>query len=380
LGAKIVLYNTYDSATLERRDDLAQALRGAPAEAAFSASLLTSRVPAHDVPFPHGLAPVPHPISPAPSPLAPLPKVDVVAMMDTVAEAQAMADVLTPKHTWYDYAERFEEHYVPMIGPKGPSLMSRRLGRYFVSSVGGLKVLWYKTDLHLHTDSKRMPDGSYSLPLKDMLAQIITEARPRLFLTTGTSGGVFCAMHLGDVVVTRAARFVCQRKYGEAPFNNTTYSSDWTVPTNYKDKAVELMQRYADNLSQGSGQASDQCSCGNLEHPTLVFYDGDEGIAPFHPILTTDFFEFGTSTNNLDKLGMAVEMDDAVLGLVCSEMTDPPLWASVRNLSDPTINGELDARAQEVCAASYYAKFGYWTTVMSALTTWSLIAGLAETH
>ena len=72
-------------------------------------------------------------------------------------------------------------------------------------------------------------------------------------------------------------------------------------------------------------------------------------IPAFHPILTTDFFEFGTSTNNLEKLGIAVEMDDACLGLACSELKSPPQWACVRNASDPAINGKLAFSLQENC-------------------------------
>ena len=35
----------------------------------------------------------------------------------------------------------------------------------------------------------------------------------------------------------------------------------------------------------------------------------------FHPILTTDYFEFGTPANHLDQQGCAVEMGDARLGM-----------------------------------------------------------------
>jgi hypothetical protein len=69
-------------------------------------------------------------------------------------------------------------------------------------------------------------------------------------------------------------------------------------------------------------------------------------------------------------------MDDACVGLACSELTSPPHWACVRNASDPCINGKLDAAKQESCAEYYYTKLGYWTTVMSPLTTWAIIAGL----
>ena len=104
--------------------------------------------------------------------------------------------------------------------------------------------------------------------------------------------------------------------------------------------------------------------------------DGQDGIpAPF-PVLTTDFFEFGTDSNGLQNQGIAVEMDDAVLGLVTSTLPRPPRWASIRNYSDPAISGGLPERAQENCASHIYMRYGYWTSVLGAIATWSIIAGL----
>jgi hypothetical protein len=106
------------------------------------------------------------------------------------------------------------------------------------------------------------------------------------------------------------------------------------------------------------------------------------------PILTTDYFEFGNSTsNNLSSEGCGVEMGDAVLGLVSSELENQaPKWAVIRNLSDPVINGNLreDASSareprialQTMWAVWYYETYGYWTSINSALTTWALIAGI----
>jgi len=104
--------------------------------------------------------------------------------------------------------------------------------------------------------------------------------------------------------------------------------------------------------------------------------DGHAGIPPFHPVLTTDFFEFGTDKNQLDKLGMAVEMDDAVFGLAASQTAKPPRWASIRNYSDPAINSQLPMKQQENCATEIYLHYGYWTSVLGAIATWSIIAGL----
>src|SRR6266536_606843 len=104
----------------------------------------------------------------------------------------------------------------------------------------------------------------------------------------------------------------------------------------------------------------------------------------FHPILTTDYFEFGTSGNHLEKEGCAVEMGDAVLGMVCEGLADPPKWGVVRNLSDPQINADLPVGAGQLnmqvhWALWYYTVFGYWTSVAGALATWGVIAGLDGT-
>ena len=304
-------------------------------------------------------------------------------MMDTEAESEAMADVLTPgieAAKWHPYAKNFKEEFLPLIGPNGPSRESHCLGKYCVTQLNGLKVLVYKTELHMHEDAKKLPNGSYSLPIKAMFLQMIEDASPRVFLTTGTSGGVYSSMNLGDVAVSRAARFDCMQDFREASFNNQTFKSNWTLPTQSFSQAEQLMQGFSSHLTGRSNPngtpPSSNCSCASSTHPRHIYQDGAQGIPEFHPILTTDFFEFGTNTNHLDRLGMAVEMDDACLGLACSELSSPPQWACVRNLSDPVINGQLNEKLQENCAEYYYTKFGYWTTVMSALATWGIVAGL----
>ena len=68
-------------------------------------------------------------------------------------------------------------------------------------------------------------------------------------------------------------------------------------------------------------------------------------------------------------------MGDAVLGLVATQdLSDPPIWVIVRNAADPQIDGTLPIAQQAAVAARIYEKYGYWTTVASAITTWALIA------
>jgi len=74
-------------------------------------------------------------------------------------------------------------------------------------------------------------------------------------------------------------------------------------------------------------------------------------------------------------LGSAVEMDDAVIAMVCDEMHSKPKYAFVRNVSDPVLNGDLDEKVQIMWAVWYYTQFGLETSFNGALATWSIIAG-----
>ncbi len=345
------------------------------------------------IPFPSGLAPVPRPLAAIPDPLGPLPPADVLVITWTVAEQDALADVFTPewgRRAWYPYARGFEERYAPLIRAGAPSLNPRvrRLGSWFPSAIGGRSVVCFKSELHLNQDGKPTGDGTATLPVKDMLHQLVAEVQPEVVLTVGTSGGVYGEHDLGDVVVTRGAKFRLSDEFRNEAFNQRTYVSEWEIPTRYFADAERLMDGFADRLVEPPfGPPTKRYPLDRLlvaEPPNVpdIKLDGVD-MPEFHPILTTDFFEFGTSANKLELEGCAVEMGDAVLGLVCEELPEPPKWAVVRNLSDPQINADLPTgrgklNMQTLWAVWYYEAFGYWTSVMGALATWAIVAGLAR--
>lgn len=342
------------------------------------------------IPFPPELAPRPQPIEPTPAPSDELPVADVVVITWTIAEQNALADVLTPGHgrgTWYRYDRFFEDHYAPLIRDGSPASRSRRLGSYFSTRVGDKEVLCVKSELHLNQDGIPTGEGTATLPVGDLFRQILDEARPELIVTVGTSGGVALEQSLGDVAVTRGAKFRCQSEFREEAWNGRTFTSDWEIPTGWFPHAEELMGRYASELVEPAfGPPTKRYP---FEGPLLrseppnrprIHLDGRD-MPAFHPVLTTDFFEFGTSANALHREGCAVEMGDAVLGLVVDEMAEPPRWAIVRNISDPMINGDLPteparANLQTHWAVWYYEIYGYWTSVTGALATWAILAGL----
>ena len=344
----------------------------------------------HTIAFPDGLEPTPAPISPAPGEDDPLPEADVVVITWTVDEVSGLAHVLTPNigpEKWHKYARGFDK-YQPKIRPHAPAAQARRLGSYLPTQIGDKRVLCMKSELHLNQDGVKTGDGTATLPVKDFFLQIIAEVKPKLVLTIGTAGSVYENFGLGDVVVSRAAKFRCQNEFRNEPFNGQSFHSDWVLPTDHLDDAERLMRTlsseileppFAPPTKRFRFKGEPITTPGNQPQIRL---DGRD-MPQFHPILTTDYFEYGTSANRLDKEGAAVEMGDAALGLACAELANPPHWAAVRNMSDPTINGDLPAKEyplneQTTWAVGYYTAYGKWTSTLGALATWGLIAGVPD--
>jgi nucleoside phosphorylase len=356
-----------------------------------------------DFDYPDRLKPTPLPIKPKPNKSKALPKVDVVVVTWTVAEAKALADIFTcpfrpnrstpSANNWYGYNRNFQTKFKGQIRRGAPSRKTSLLGSYFICTINAKKILCFKSELHLNQDGIRTGNGTATLPVRELFQQILKETEAKHIFTTGTCGATNRRHGLGDVVATRSAKFRLADEFKNEPFNHKIFKSNWNIPAKFFDHAEHFMQVNMEGFHEP----------GMLPPTEKYQYNGDpiitkqnrpniylEGLKlpSTSPILTTDYFEFGNSTsNNLSREGCGVEMGDAVLGLVCSELGNrAPKWAVIRNLSDPVINGNLreDASAslgprialQTMWAVWYYETYGYWTSINSALTTWALIAGI----
>ncbi len=311
------------------------------------------------IPWPAGTAPTPKPLATNPSSSDALPRTDYVIVTWTVEEAKALSDTLTPgypsKTAWYAYAHNFQSEFVPLIRRGAPALESKRLGSYFPTTIVGKSVLCMKSELHLSQDGPNMP-------VAKLWAQIIAEAQPRLIITTGTAGGIGSKVELGDVVTAQAVRFDCQKTFKSKPFHNSIYKSSKLNYASYPE-AEKLFAANADHLPQSS-------------RPQRIFTK-PAADAKLPDVVTTDFFAFDDSSNSygLKGLGAAVEMGDAVLGMVISQLgSKAPLWAAIRNASDPQIDDSgLTLKEAATKAGQIYEKFGYWTTIPSAITCWATV-------
>jgi nucleoside phosphorylase len=333
-----------------------------PSNRLFSAVPTEARPGLATIPWPAGLAPETVTPAQAPSPAHALPKADVLVVTWTVAEAKALADVLTPgvpSTSWYRYRHRFDT-YVPNIRKGAPALASDCLGVYHQCRIGQRSVVCMKSDLHLSQDGPK-------LPVRALWRQIIEETGAKLVITTGTAGGIGAQTLLGDVIVTKSVQFDCKKTFAKSPFAKATYTDgalDGASAGRFTTADESLIPVNATNLPAAS------------RTPRIVQASATDPAT----VLTTDFFAFDDTTDSYklreyNPHAHAVEMGDAVLGLVCAEdLANPPRWAIVRNASDPQIDGSAPLKEQAQQAAHIYEKYGYWTTVGSAIGCWALIA------
>lgn len=307
--------------------------------------------------------PKPKPLKIKPKKNSKLPNADVIIITWTVAEALALSDVLTPgyksKLDWYEYSNNWRNHFKPLVKGGAPALVEDRLALWFPIQIGSKKVLCMKSELHFAKDGSK-------LPLLDFWKQLIQEVNPSLIITTGTAGGVGDKIQLGDVIITQKLRFDCTRTFKNAAFSDKTFVCDKKVKTNKIGWAnSNLMKLTKDQLPEAKRQAK-------------IFIKSGNGVSPME-IVTTDFFAFDDNTNfyKLQGLGSAVEMGDATLALACNQVGESaPQWVAIRNASDPQIGGNLTIKQKEDQAGRIYTKYGYWTTVNSAIASWGIVASL----
>ena len=168
---------------------------------------------------------------------------------------------------------------------------------------------------------------------------------------------------LGDVVVSEKVRFDCERQFKNKPFAQTEYACAKAISLSKVAFASSHLMDVTLSLLPASKR-----------HPKIISKPLKAGKKI--DVVTTDFFAFDDTTNHyaLQGAGLAVEMGDATLGLTCANLAaKAPAWVAVRNASDSQIDGSLPYNKQVEMAGRIYEKYGYWTTVNSAIACWAVI-------
>jgi nucleoside phosphorylase len=323
------------------------------------------------VPWPSGAAPTPAPLAKAPPESADLSQFkgyDAVVVTWTAAEASAMATLFSPGHPtaeWYEYRHNVAS-YVPLVtGAKAPfndprPEMARyyhSLGLYFPCTIRGKRVLLFKSGLHLDYDGPQVP-------VRKLMAEIAAAVEPKMFITTGTGGGIGADVKLGDVVIAGAVKFDCQHQFKSEPWAKASYTPSPLPAGALAAMTPALMGVNAARIS------------GARTTPNTF-------SSPDDAVVTTDVFAFDDSTDyyHLQGLGRACDMGDAMVANALQSFKSMS-WHAIRNASDPQIpNPNNKIKEAEKESALIYAKYGGLTTAASLIATWAIIgAGAASSH
>jgi hypothetical protein len=333
-----------------------QALGLEAATAEFS-----DRLP-HPVPWPHS-APTATPLEKPPEEtdsLARFSGYDAVVVTWTAAEAAALAALFTPNHLpsqWYEYRHGIQA-YIPLVtGGRAPFNDKRpdmaryyhSLGLYFPCTVGSARVLLFKSGLHLDYDGP-------AVPLKKLVEEIATTVRPKVFITTGTGGGVGSSTVLGDIALGPEVYFDCTTQFSKEDWANAKYSSS-ALPAKALKAITPTLLRVNSTRLPGS--------------PTPNLWHGSNG-----KIVTTDFFGFDDSTDHyhLQGKGRVCEMGDAMVFQALQPFKKIQRFA-IRNASDPQIpNPTGNMETANKTAGDIYTKYGAFTTAGSAIATWAVLS------
>jgi nucleoside phosphorylase len=339
-----------------------QRFRDAGLEAAsMSPSALLPKVPL----WPDGGAPRAIRLTPAPAETDNLTRFeregyDAVVVTWTSAEAGALAALMTPSNsisTWYEYRHGVDA-YVPLVtGGMAPfkdksAEMERyyhSLGLYMPCQIGSTKVLLFKSGLHLAYDGP-------ATPVKKLMAEIAAAVKPKVFITTGTGGGIGANVSLGDVIVGARVRFDCTTQFKNEPWCDASFTASTLPPGGVSAATPELLKLNASRIP-------------NARSTPKIWSD------PTDTIVTTDCFAFDDSTDHygLQGKGQVCEMGDAMVANALQSSAGLS-WYAVRNASDPQIpNPTNNLEQAEQQAAQIYAKYGGLTTAGSVIATWAIL-------
>jgi len=323
---------------------------------------LSERLPT-TVPWPAGKAPKGVPLNPAPKESDDLTRFkgyDAIVITWTSAEAATLAALMSPGFpvsSWYEYRHNIDQ-YIPLVtGARAPfndkepdmARYFHSLGLYFPCQIGKAKVLLMKSGLHLDYDGPKTP-------LKNLVGDLINAVKPKLFITTGTGGGIGTEVKLGDVIVAGETHFHCAQQFKNEPWAAASYK---TSPLPHGTIAAITPDLTKVNAAK---------VVGGREVPKIWSGANDK-------IVTTDFFAFDDSTNyyKLEGLGQACDMGDAMIGQALQAFPDVQ-WHAIRNASDPQIpNPTNDIKAADKQSGEIYTKYGAFTTAASVIATWAVI-------
>jgi hypothetical protein len=328
---------------------------------------------------------------------------DVLILLYTDPEISALLDVFTQnkawtparKQTWYPYAHNFDKYKSMIEGLRGDvGLEQGILGYLYAMKIGSKNVVLYKSELHPKANGTK-------LPFVPVIAQLVSELKPKLVVSTGTAGAIGGHLNCGDVAITSSARFRCRNHYPSFPEINTMsqHNTELKNDVHVNDAYIKYASAHFTKLSL-PGLAKCYSEIGtrpeyaflkkNTQAPAIyaTTLSPVPGTQPMD-IVSGDFLTVDDNNNSegLQSLGIMNDTDDAFAFFAINQSSGgtKPHWLSIRNASEPQIKvtpfpaGTSPTQIIDVLkskAGAIYGVYQYCTTLNSAFACWGVVAGM----
>ena len=277
---------------------------------------------------------------------ASLPPADYLVVTWTEAETDAMGKVLGGgKYQFFEMNKtgnnfvplRVDTTVLPLPGPK--ELTAKQVqchGFYFSTKVNGKSVICLKSNFH----PKNEPlTGAIGDPMQNFFKWLIANNNFKYILTTGTSGGIWPNMDVGDVVVCNSARYdpneqaliIAGKPKTIFTSNVTDLAGQLTGGKNQFDIMSANLNTYA-QCAVKTMAAKRNAANGSVPH---IFYAPLSSKKPNTVISDVSFDNerVNIDNNNYISLGATFDNNDAFVAEVC-ESVGYHNWVSIRNISD----------------------------------------------
>ena len=316
-----------------------------------------------------------------------LPRADVIIITWTSAEwaaldhvfcdsdqpmsYNAIANTKSFSTDWLLYDRDFSS-VVDQLTSKSPSKNDDAWGKFRMVTVNNKRVLLFKSDMHLSTDGT-------PIPALQMVDQIIADSTPSLILTIGTAGGTRNQDNLGSVNITNAAHFVLESGFANKPFNNQTFTDNWTftaadlglvnnllLPT---PVTTAVLQELLDKMNTQEKTSFTLADVMNAEIKPGAIPPVLNTLWPT-PTLTTNGYGVADDKGNYANYAV-MEMDDAVVAMEATAKNIA--FGIVRNISDPVQVSSLTSSIQESWAGTIYNTYGFYSSFNGALAAWAIL-------
>jgi hypothetical protein len=289
-----------------------------------------------------------------------LPKADFLVLTWTNAETDALSFVLGGgKYFFHDLKSgdfNFNKLVIPgMALPAGADCE----GYFFSAAIDGKSVVFFRSNFH-----PKLNAAASKAFFQNILGPA-TRPNFKTLITSGTGGGVWAKLDVGDVVVTNAARFgltLPQSLQSLTPFTGVSNIAGSNPPSGYPTwygyVNAEILQKSTSIINglQKSGGRNPS------NPPPSIYYTGSGTD------LTDVISNSKISTDEHDKrsyyqtLGAMFDENDAFVADACNEIGFSN-WVSIRNVSD--LPGQL----------TQYDQFGYCSSLDGAYAIWAYIEG-----